>query len=63
MAMARRTFGTVVHQEMANADNVRGRSGHCNDEDGNETITITITISIATVVVSMVAERQHGRRK
>ena len=61
MAMARRTFGTVVHQEMANADNLRGRSGHCNDEDGNE--TITITISIVTVVVSMVAERQHGRRK
>ena len=61
MATARRTSLTVVRQDMANADEMSGGSGHCNDEDGNE--TITITISIVTVVVSMVAERQHGRRK
>ena len=55
--MTRRTFDTVVHQEMANADNMSGGSGsgHCNDEDGNE--TITIKISIITVVVSKVAAR------
>ena len=57
MATTRRTFDTVVHQEMANADNMSGGSGsgHCNDEDGNE--TITIKISIVAVVASMMVER------
>ena len=49
----------MVRQEMANADNMSGvsgsGSGHCIDEDGNE--TIRIKISIITVVVSKVAAR------
>ena len=61
MTIARRTSGTVVRQEMANADNTSGGTGHCNDEDGNE--TITVTISIVTVVVGVVVERQRGQRK